>query len=226
MFFPHIDEMIKRNIIFNSIGIIGGEPFLHSDITNFSNEIKSRYKFANIMITTNGFWLNRYKEYNKLFSIISRFIISIYEPIEKSIGGRNKIIEIIKNISSSHPHIKFEVRGPVNKFGEVQFSSEPIKPTKYCHWQSDCTNLLPNGRLARCGVGAYANKNPNVTKEFLSDNKDMFYDLTVDDGRSFKEWKEKYPLKACYFCNHWQTNLKDWQNASKKDIRKQFKRLF
>lgn len=217
--------MIRRNIFFKSIGILGGEPFLHSDIFGFTNQIKNRYKFAHIMITTNGFWLKRYKEYHNLLSIISQLIVSIYQPIEQSIG-KKQIIKILDEIKERYPNLIIKKRGPVNKFGEVQFSSSPINPTKYCHWQANCTNLLPNGRLARCGVGAYANKNPNVTKEFLSDHRDMFYDLTVDDGRSFKEWKEKYPLKACYFCSHWQTNLKDWQNASKKDIRKQFKRLF
>jgi hypothetical protein len=83
---------------------------------------------------------------------------------------------------------------------------------------------LPEGKIARCGVGAYAKQNPNATFEFLSKTEDMFYDLTKDDGRDFGEWKQKYPLEGCNYCTMWKNKFVPWKNSknNKKPNNKKF----
>lgn len=209
-YIPHIDEMIKRNIHFSEIGVLGGEPFLHSNIVEFVNQLKSKYD-KKIIVTTNGFWLGKnYSKYEKLFSQVGRMFISIYPPIEAAIG-KDKIHKIIEDIRSEY-QLDIQLRDNIRAFMEIEFTSTPNIPTSFCSAQANCTNLLPNGKLARCGVGAYAHKNPSVTSEFLEDQQDMFYDLTKDDGRDFKIWKEKYPLKSCNFCTMWKEKWVPWQN--------------
>lgn len=212
-YIPFIDEMIYRNIEFETIQILGGEPFLHSNLPDFVTTIKNRYQ-KNIHVTTNGFWLGKdYSKYDDLFKIINKMFISIYPTIENAIG-REKLLSVINEIKSKY-NFEIILRDNIKKFMEIKFTSTPEPPTSFCHAQGNCTNLLPNGKLARCGVGAYANKNPSVTAEFLNNNDDMFYDLTIDDGRDFKLWKEKYPLNSCNFCTMWKENLVDWKNTKK-----------
>lgn len=205
--------MINRNIEFQTIQILGGEPFLHSDLPHFVNEIKNRYK-KHIHLTTNGFWLGKdYSKYDNLFKTINRMFVSIYPTIENAIG-REKLINAINEIKCQY-NLEIILRDNIQKFIEIKFTSLPHIPTTFCHAQGNCTNLLPSGKLARCGVGAYAHKNPTVTAEFLDSNEDMFYDLTVDDGRDFKIWKEKYPLSSCNFCTMWKEKWTDWKNMKK-----------
>ena len=209
-YFPHIDEMLRRNINFDTIGILGGEPFLHSDISNFVLSIKNRYK-KKVTLTTNGFWLRKdWKKYHEMFSILSDMWISIYNPIEKSIG-RDKMISEINQIKQMYSNMNVTLRDHITHFIELKFTSEPEKPTSFCHAQGNCTNLMPDGRLARCGVGAYADKNPEATKEFLNNLDDLFYDLTIDDGKSFEEWKTKFPLRSCDYCTMWKNKSIPWQ---------------
>lgn len=214
-YFPHIDEMIRRNIKFNQIGILGGEPFLHSNLFGFVNSIKQRYK-KNIVITTNGFWLGKdYSKYDNIFRIIEKMFVSIYPTIESSIGidKINKSIEEIRTKYNLDIVIRSGKKSSINSFIEVKFTTKPEIPTSFCKAQGDCTNLLPEGKIARCGVGAYAKKNPNATFEFLSKTEDMFYDLTKDNGRDFGEWKTKYPLESCNYCSVWKKNWVSWKNS-------------
>lgn len=212
-YFPHIDEMVRRNIKFESIGILGGEPFLHSDLISFVSQIKERYS-KNIILTTNGFWLEKdYSKYKKLFLQTNQMFLSVYPTIKDKIG-QNKIYDSIKDIESKYG-LKIKIRANVRSFIEVKFTKIPEEPSKFCKAQANCTNLLANGKLSRCGVGAYAYKNPSATSEFLNATEDMFYDLTKDDGRDFKAWKEKYPLEACKFCTMWKSRWVPWQQKGK-----------
>ena len=34
-YIPVIDELIRRNVCFNKIAVVGGEPFLHKDFKSF-----------------------------------------------------------------------------------------------------------------------------------------------------------------------------------------------
>ena len=40
-YMPIIDDMIRRNVVFDTIKVIGGEPFLHSDLASFLREAVS-----------------------------------------------------------------------------------------------------------------------------------------------------------------------------------------
>lgn len=211
-YFPWIDEMKRRDISFQTIGIIGGEPFLHSDLEGFCEGIKNRYK-CRVIVTTNGFWLKNWKKNQSIIQLLDEIIFSVYAPIASVID----FAKLVEEISSFSPKTKIKKRDNITHFSEIKFTSKPEVPSDYCDWQADCTNLLVDGKLARCGVGAYAKANPSATKEFLtSSNSDMFYDLSKDNGRDFKKWKEKYPLEACKFCTMWKKNMVPWQNGARK----------
>jgi hypothetical protein len=210
-YFPWIDEMKRRKIKFGTIGILGGEAFLHSDLASFCKGFKKRYG-CRMLLTTNGFWLKSREDQDQVLRWVDEIIFSIYQPIEESMS-RDVLETKLDGLQRRNPHLTVRRRDHIRTFAEVKFTSEPEIPSSFCDWQANCTNLLPDGRLARCGVGAYAHKNPAVTEEFLRGANDMFYDLSVDDGRDFKSWKQKYPLEGCKFCSMWKVNLVPWQNV-------------
>ena len=203
--------MKRRNILFNTIGILGGEPFLHSDLEGFCRGIKERYK-CRVIVTTNGYWIKNWERNKGIIRLLDELIISIYEPIENSIS-RELLDRKISELSDFNPAMGIRKRDNITQFAEIKFTSQPEIPSAYCDWQADCTNLLADGRLARCGVGAYSRKNPGVTEQFTNSSDDMFYDLSKEDGRDFKYWKTKYPLEGCKYCTMWKKKMVPWQNV-------------
>jgi organic radical activating enzyme len=215
-YFPWIDEMRRRKINFGTIGVIGGEPFLHSDLEGFCRGMKERYG-SRILITTNGYWLRHWEKHVGTIMLADEMVFSIYEPIEKSMS-REELDKNIEKVSAVNPKMNVRRRDHIRHFSEIKFTSKPEIPSSYCDWQADCTNLLADGRLARCGVGAYANKNPGVTEQFSNSSQDMFYDLSKDNGRDFGKWKKKYPLEGCKYCTMWKKSMVPWQNIKKSEV--------
>lgn len=52
-----LDMMLAANIDFGDISIMGGEPFMHDNLTAFVYELRKHYPQRKIMLSTNGFWL-------------------------------------------------------------------------------------------------------------------------------------------------------------------------
>lgn len=193
----HIDYMITKGIIFNQIRIAGGEPFLHANLTNFVKTIKLRYA-KSITIATNIFWLTL-ESIDKYEELLKH--IDILFPSRYPNDGKDELLNIIRQ-RFSNIEISERIK---NHFSKLEFLSKPQKVTKVCDLHN-CTNLLTNGKLVRCATAAYADQNPNTTKEFL--NSRIFFDLYKDNN--IKKWIKQYPTNACSYCTLWKNDIIKW----------------
>ncbi|MBI9112757.1 radical SAM protein [Maridesulfovibrio ferrireducens] len=200
-YFEGLDVLQKNKVIPQVISIMGGEPFLHSNLTKFAFHLFERYR-KRLMITTNGFWLSieAVKAYDTLWKMISVLKVSRYPTIEKRLGGaeeEKKVVDFIKK-TYPHLHVMFPQKAIFNK---LEFFEKPVEVKRYCG-NSSCIALLPNMKMARCGAGAYAHLAPEgVLPEGFKKCTQMFYDLQNFKPSSFKLWYNLYPLEACSYCS-------------------------
>ncbi|WP_428566231.1 MAG: radical SAM protein [Solidesulfovibrio sp. DCME] len=208
-YFVWLDELIKRKIVFHTLSVMGGEPFLHSNITKFVYELKNRYNKITI-ITTNGFWLSDSEivKYQPLFCMLHDLKITLYPNIVKSLGGMEKIHRLLDRLHAQHPHLNVRPLPIENVFRRMDFVDSPLEVDKHC-FNAECTCLLADGRMGRCGPGAFAHLHPNIPEPFRN-SKDMFYDLKTSRD-DFWHWRMRWPLDACRYCNHFRSIRSPWK---------------
>ncbi|MGX9365366.1 radical SAM protein [Desulfoplanes sp. PS50] len=200
-YFDGLDVLKKKNIQYHSLSIMGGEPFLHPDLIRFAYALLERYRKP-LMLTTNGFWLSRedIHLYKDLWPMITSLRVSRYPTIIHRLGGEENVARMLGIIKKYNKNIYIDFCDKAI-FNELKFLNKPVTPQVYCG-NAECTALLPDMRMGRCGAGAYSRFAP---KEMLSDqflaSKDMMYDLRQFDGSSFWLWRSRYPLDACSYCN-------------------------
>jgi hypothetical protein len=205
-YFDSLDLLTKNGVLFDLLSIMGGEPFLHSNLDKFCFDVAIRYRRP-LYITTNGFWLSRenIRLYKELWPLIYRIKFSRYPSIEKRLGGEKNIQELFNELKQYNP--KMTIDWPQKyTFNKLLFFDEPKPPELYCG-NVACLALLTDGRIGHCGAGAYQHLAPkgSLSQAFL-DSKEMFYDLKKFDLASFHLWHKRYPLDACFFCNFSQKN--------------------
>jgi len=207
-YLPWLDLLVERGIAFYCISLLGGEPFLHRDITGFTLPFRRFDK--SLMLTTNGFWLKEetIAGYGELFEALDILCFSLYPSIAARMGGREEFLRLVEMIRERHPRLRVDVRD-VSRFFAFEFLSEPVEVDRFCG-NSDCVTLLADGRMGRCSVGTYAAFNPAATPEFLA-ARDVFYDLRDLDRKDFWMWRKKWPLDACAFCTNFRDTFVDWE---------------
>ncbi len=207
-YIPWIDQLIGMGVRFYCLSIMGGEPFLHSDLGRFVGALRNRYDHS-LMVTTNGFWLSRenIERYALLLEQLDILCISLYPNIVARIGGMEMMESYIDLIRNRFDGLKLEVRD-VETFDAFEITSESHNVSRYCG-VADCTCLLADGRMARCGIGAFARWNPSVTREFLEAG-DMFYDLK-NPHEDFWLWRKRWPLRSCSYCTLFANNHMAWE---------------
>lgn len=217
MYTKWLDKIIDSKIQFYCISIMGGEPFLHSNLEKFVTTLRDRYT-QSLMLTTNGFWLseNNISKYENIFKNIDILCFSLYPSLEKTYGSFESARNFIARIQDLHRHIKVEIR-TIKKFTTFQISHEPNEVDRYCG-AADCTCLLPDGRMGRCGIGSFAHLTPHATPSFLN-APDMFYDLD-NPQEDFWLWRKRWPLEACKFCNHFKCEQVGWSYTQRIPPRK------
>lgn len=200
-YFDGLDVLKKNNIQYGHLSLMGGEPFLHSNLHEFAFAMIERYRKP-LMITTNGFWLSEQsiRIHKDLWKILSILKISRYPTIENRLGGIDAMQSAASLIKKFNPHIHIDIPSKFS-FNKLEFSETPNEIETYC-WNSQCTALLPNMVMGRCGAGAYAHLAPanHLSDAFLA-NKHMLYDLRKFNLHSFLLWRNRYPLDACQYCS-------------------------
>jgi hypothetical protein len=201
--------MVEKNWQFAEIRVSGGEPFLHSDITGFVRAFKERFH-KRMAIASNLFWMKSPEDvdrYWELFQMIDTFYPSYYPHNEEQM----KILKECFEKLEGHYRVDVAIRHK-HWFSQMKFRTDPKVPTKFCLDNGDCTNLLTDGRLARCAVGAYCENNPHVTQEFLDARSDFYFNIYEDDD--ILSWLKKWPHNACSYCTLWETTPVKWKNQS------------
>jgi len=209
-YIPWLEDMSGRGLRFKTLSIMGGEPFLHPDLDGFVLELGSRFDLP-MVLTTNGFWMNEetVTAHDAMFERLTRLFISFYPTVvNKVLGGEERASKLASMIAERHPRLDVDIRRPTT-FYEHRFSAEPMEVDAYCP-AADCTALLADGRVSRCGLAAHARHNPGVSEAFLAED-DIFYDLSDPEAGDFWHWRYKWPLKACAYCTHFKRKIVPWK---------------
>jgi hypothetical protein len=195
-YFDGLDVLKKNNIQYHSISIMGGEPFLHTNLIGFAYALLERYRKP-LMLTTNGFWLSNddIYLYKDLWPIINSLRVSRYPTIMHKLGGERNVKAMLQVIRKYNPNIFIDFCNKTT-FNKLEFWNSPKDPQVYCG-NAECTALLPDMRMGRCGAGAYTRLAPKdmICEPFMS-SQDMFYDLKNFENTSFWLWRKRYPLDA------------------------------
>lgn len=222
--FPDIEEfknMLKglekkfRNI--EVFRLMGGEPLINPEWTEFIYVIKQIFPYTDIRIATNGLLVTemKSKEINALRECNAIIDISQYPPTRKNI---EKILEFVKQ-----NRIKINIASEITKFfKQYNFSKKSNYEKTYWGCISKKCHFLRNGRIYPCPALKLCFEN----KEFLG----IDLEISLIESNSFdiisgKEsgWeileKIENPFEFCKYCS---TELVwfDWQ-ISDKEIKKE-----
>lgn len=227
-YYEGLDILFENGLKPLYISIMGGEPFLHSNLIKFCYDLIYRYKTP-LVITTNGFWLSKenIRSFNKLWPITQQFKLSRYPHIIKRLGGDDyvtSLLTIIKNVSP-HTQICFPDK---SIFNELLFFDSPREVEKNC-WNINCIVLTTDARIGHCSVAGNQRMAPKgMIPEGFKNDPDTFYDLKKINRKSFIAWKEKYPLEACKYCNLSQKlSAKTWKPVPGSGLfREEFEKAF
>lgn len=197
-YFDGLDILTLNKVNYVTISIMGGEPFLHPDLTAFADALQRRYA-KYLICTTNCFWLSEedIDHYEPLWRLLTTLTVSVYPNIVKKLGGMDRFKELLQYLKSRYPRLHVHMPDKF-VFRRLSFYEEPEPVTLHCP-NAECTCLLPDARLARCGAGAFQHFSQTTSAGFAA-SQDMFYDLNAFDWQSFWFWRKRYPLDACSYC--------------------------
>jgi len=198
-YIPWLQILEDKEINFEMISVMGGEPFLHRDLIRFVLQLRQRFPQKRLAISTNGFWLGteQIDSYELLWKITDILFLSLYPNLLHGLTNQD-ISRFLKQIKKYNPNISIELREK-KAFRSIEYLEKPEEPSVFCG-TSECTTLLADGRLARCGLGGYAHYNPHVGKNFLKSSQ-MFFDLKQSFSvGTFWNWRRRWPFDACLYC--------------------------
>ncbi len=210
-YIPWMDILEKKGICFDMISVMGGEPFLHSDLVRFVYELRHRFPQKTMAISSNGFWLGKetVDSYETLWKMTDILFVSLYPNLLRGVGGDHVVRSFLERIKKYNPRISIDARSKQD-FREIEYYDLPVEPGVFCG-TSECTTLLADGRLARCGLGGYAHYNRHVGTAFRNSSQ-MFFDLKADFSTGlFWNWRRRWPFDACYHCSSYQWKMSAWK---------------
>ena len=195
-FNDRIKDVMQLKKRVGSVGkfyLLGGEPFLNSQIGDYSIEVSRIFPHAKIYIVTNGLLIPKTSEdvLEKISRSRAEVSISEYIPTKKVIG------EVCDRLKAYN--ISFEIRSLDSKMNfNIPLSlSNQSKKEKMCI--SDGCVTIWNGMISRCPTLMYIDYfNKHFGVELPSTGR---YSL-FDDGKNGWELIEemKRPVELCRHC--------------------------
>lgn len=210
-FIPWLNFLIKKGVRFKTISISGGEPFLHSNIFNFVDELKDNYPDKIIKLTTNFSWANEKKiqEYVPKLRSLDSLVISKYPPVIEKCGGNEKFDSLVQLLIQRCPDMNIEVNDLANFTSwELRRQKEPVNnacTTEHAH----CYTLGIEGIITRCVIACGA-QNIAQYKSILEMNKEYYFDLTKWNKKKFLNFAHKFPFDLCEHCTFTKYKTEDW----------------
>ena len=188
------------------IRILGGEPLLNPDLSEFVEATRQIYPKAVITVVTNGLLLDRINRnlINTMQRCVAFFHISYYPPL------KNKIDEIKKFLVDQN--IAYTISPLIDEFNKTQLDGPTgNKDFFYSCFQARC-NCIYDGKLAPCFA-------PFMTKYF---NEAFEKDYPVNEGIDLYDdenttesikLKLLYPLERCLYCTS--GRMRPWEIVGK-----------
>ena len=194
------------------IRILGGEPLLNPELSEYVKMIRQTYPLADIFIVTNALLLHRLPEetYAVIKEANASFMISYYPPLE----GKIEEIEAVPKAKGIRvlrtPLIReFSLRQNLDGHNDPEWEYE------HC-FQSTCINVY-RGRIGTCMLPFMTHYfNETFHTEIPEDGGIDLYDPALTTV-SLKQQLEK-PLKRCAYCG--QPKNVPWKRVNKEpDLR-------
>jgi organic radical activating enzyme len=210
-FIPWLHFLIEKGIKFKTISITGGEPFLHSNIFDFINELKYNYPNKIIRLSTNFSWANE-----KSIKVVAPKLknldscgISKYPAIIEKCGGNEQFDSLVKLFKQRCPHIAIELR-EVSHFTSWELHTHKEFIRTICTTEkARCNTLGPEGIITRCVIACGA-RNINEYKPILESTKEYFFDLKKWNKKDFLSFIHKYPFDLCEHCTFTHYKTENW----------------
>ena len=196
-----ISQLSKVFNVFN-IRLMGGEPLLHSKVTEFINLTRKYFPKTILQLVTNGLLL--YKMDEEFWRVIKdnevELHISLYEPVYKIKDKLQKLLNE-KKVNYSFDIVNNE-KGFITEFHKVLTSEKKYNPQlsvancfgRNCHYFRD-------GKISKCAVPLLV---PYINKYFKTK-----FDVTDDDfiniyDKNISAWdmaeKLYQPTPFCAYC--------------------------
>lgn len=217
-FFEGLDILVGKNVDFKYISLTGGEPFLHPGVRNgnFIRQLRLRYPTKRIGLTTNFFWASedRIRQYAPIIRMMNGGVmISVYEPIIRKVGGRERYDALVQMLMESCPNTAIVVQDRP-EFLKWEFHRDARTVGGGCA-TADCFTMKPDGILTHCSL-MIAGQNIAEYRPIVASSKDGFLDLKQFDQNgtadAFAAWSRKYPFDLCSYCDMWEGKTEPWSS--------------
>jgi organic radical activating enzyme len=211
--------LIDKDIHFFEIAVTGGEPMLHSDITNYIVNLRKIVGKDRIRLSTNGFWIKNknYLNYNKIYENVDGILFTTYKNIFKDTINNIDVIEFKNYIINNYSHIYFRLENRETMF-PWEFTNNKIKRNFPCYLYNTCLGIdIYTNRIHRCITIAkildLVNRNKNkidisnlnyqtfLNNIELEDSLEVNNNLTKD---KFEEWINinQDNIECCKYCTY------------------------
>jgi hypothetical protein len=208
-FFPWLDLLETERIPFMDISISGGEPFLHHDIGTFIHELKERYPYERIGLTTNFYWANEntIRSYARIIQLLNGgLLISLYDNIIAKLGGLEQVNSLVQLLKDHCPEIPIVVANrPSFISWELHVDEREVKDT--CS-TADCYMLRADGKISHCSIAVGLENRPEYMP-IVNLSKERLFDL-AKGIEGFSAWAVKYPFDLCSHCTFWRKISTPW----------------
>jgi organic radical activating enzyme len=168
-----------KNINFKYIHLVGGEPFLHSNLLNFILDIKKDLDIK-IKLWTNGILLKNkeFNYYEYIYNNIDILAISIYPNIFKDLLNDDFLINFKEYINNNFNNLRLDLVNR-SKMSYMGISKNKINNDLIeCH-SFDCFILKYDKKLFRCPFVANSYIRSDINNVFLNENN---Y-INIDDKK-------------------------------------------
>lgn len=143
-------KMLFRNI--RDIRVMGGEPLLHPDCTNFLRIVRDAFPAARLELVTNGLLLENQPESFWADCCATRTIISlsVYPPIRDRLAG------ISARCRSEGVHLDAKDGSMFQARYVPAGDMDARKAFRFCRGNWYFCPILRDGRIYKCAMGCYA----------------------------------------------------------------------
>jgi hypothetical protein len=211
-FLPWLNFLIKKGIKFRTIAISGGEPFRHSNIFDFIDELKYNFPDKIIRLITNFSWASEttIKQFAPKLKNLDNCVISKYPPVIENFGGNDQFDSLVGLFKKTCPHIHTEVHD-LSHFISWELHEYKEAVTGICTTeQAKCNTLGIDGIITRCVIACGA-KNIDGYRSILEHNSEYFFDLKMWDKKKFLDFANKFPFDLCEHCTFTHYKSEMWR---------------
>jgi len=203
-----------------SIKILGGEPLLHPQITDFFDIARKHFPSTVVQLTTNGilllkqpesFWLSCKK--NKITVSVSQYPVKLDKKGIKALAKAHDVKLIFNGTTAEERMCKIPL--------DISGSQNMKKSHRKCPISWGCCVTLRDGRLYTCCIVAHIKFFNDYFKQNLEVCADDYVDIYKVSGKGeIIDFLEK-PFPFCRYCatsktsfaqrwGHSQKNINEW----------------